>query len=95
MTQICTFPSSWSKSFIKTIAVPPPVPQSGCPQLNRKEYSRAVVSVAAEEHGLPPVVPEPVLFRPLNVAALGIVRAHARLEILSGARDAKREENVE
>ena len=48
------------------------------------EYSRAVVRVSAEEHGLPPVVPETVLFRPLNVAALGIRGANARLEILHG-----------
>ena len=45
-------------------------------------YSRAVVGVPAEEHGLSAVVAEPVLLGPLDVAALGVRGAHARLKVL-------------
>ncbi len=40
--------------------------------------------MAAEEHGLPAVVAEAVLLQAGDVAALWIVRPHARLERLKG-----------
>ena len=54
--------------------------------LSSEIYLRAVVSVAAEEHGLPTVVSEPVLFQPLDVTTLGVVRPNAGVEILLGER---------
>ena len=49
-------------------------------------YSRAVVGVPAEEHGLAAVVAEPVLLGPLDVPALGVRGAHARLKVLYGGQ---------
>jgi len=59
---------------------------------------RAVVRVAAEEHGLPPVIAEAVALQPGNVATLGVARANARLEILrakGGGRSGKGFKRVE
>ena len=48
----------------------------------REINSRAIITVAAEEHGLSPVVPEPIPLKSRDVAALGIVGLHTSLEVL-------------
>ena len=58
-------------------------------------YSRAVVGVSAEEHGLAAVVAEPVLLGALDVAALGVRRAHARLKVLYGGQTKRWSEIME
>ena len=59
----------------------PPVRSPHC-HSRAYTYSRAVVRVSAEEHCLAAVVAEPVLLGALDVAALGVRGAHARLKVL-------------